>query len=548
MLQTLTDTQPLRWRLEESADGKLIVRGEFANANKKTANGRRYPENLWVENISRLRREMQERKLLGELDHPSDGKVKLARVSHIITEMAIKDGVVEGAAEILDTPNGQILKSLFKSNVPVGVSSRGSGSVVRNDQNEDVVQNDFQLVTFDFVADPANSTSYPEVQAEDRQMAKKAAAKVIAENSETDNPAVAAAAEPVATPPAQAPVSQPGVPPSTSTQPTGVGAPHSDQPNAPKAPDPVPNPKTDPKNPPVQPPARDKSPEKDPAIDPSHPVLNPEKNETQQTEESTEQMRKYQKNAEEIARLRTENQSLKEDNERLARQTQELGVRIFVERNLQGYPGLDEFLKKLDYQRIESLDQIRPAVTEIAEDLQEQRKQEAFKMNMKSEQLGKELSEAKAALSHLTAEVKTLKEQSGREVSEAKKTSEDLERKLKESREEARELQARLTFEARIAGNPAAPALRKIFESSKDKSEKAMTTLIESFDGKRSAVFKEIRESMDRRKEADLPKDLVEQNIKATEAKRPALNESFEIAPGVNADMNEMKRLSNIRR
>ncbi len=95
--------------------------------------------------------------MFGELDHPSDGKTSLKRVSHIVTGLELQeDGTVTGAAEVLETPNGQILKTLFESGAQVGISSRGSGSV----QNG-VVQEDFKLGTFDFVARPSTPGALP---------------------------------------------------------------------------------------------------------------------------------------------------------------------------------------------------------------------------------------------------------------------------------------------------------------------------------------------------------------------------------------------------
>ena len=81
----------------------------------------------------------------------------MKRVAHLVTDLQLQeDGNVTGAAEILDTPNGQILKTLFESGAQVGISSRGSGSV----QNG-VVQEDFKLGTFDFVARPSTPGALP---------------------------------------------------------------------------------------------------------------------------------------------------------------------------------------------------------------------------------------------------------------------------------------------------------------------------------------------------------------------------------------------------
>ena len=142
--------------------GKVFVRGEFGNATKPTANGRLYPPGLWEGCIGYLGEKLKDRKVLGELDHPSDGRTALARASHVITSLKLKGGVVIGEAEILDTAKGRDLKAILSAGVPVGISSRGYGSTKTDSKGNEVVQEDYKLVTFDFVAEPADDTAYPE--------------------------------------------------------------------------------------------------------------------------------------------------------------------------------------------------------------------------------------------------------------------------------------------------------------------------------------------------------------------------------------------------
>lgn len=146
----------------KSKSGNTIVRGEFASYGKPTANKRFYGENIWKQEISRLEEAMGDRRVYGELDHPTDGRTSLKRVSHIVTGMHLENGILVGEAEILPTKEGLQLEALLKAGCKVGVSSRGYGSVKTDDKGIDVVQEDFKLQTFDFVADPADSTAYPE--------------------------------------------------------------------------------------------------------------------------------------------------------------------------------------------------------------------------------------------------------------------------------------------------------------------------------------------------------------------------------------------------
>lgn len=159
----LSDVSFVRLSLAESNGDRVKLRGEFAKCGVATENKRVYPKPVWEKEIKRLGKALKERRVFGEVDHPSDGQTKLARVSHIVTDLSIKDGLVVGEAEIMPTEAGKNLLALLKANVPVGVSSRGFGSVKTNESGQDVVQDDYKLVTFDFVADPADVDAYPQV-------------------------------------------------------------------------------------------------------------------------------------------------------------------------------------------------------------------------------------------------------------------------------------------------------------------------------------------------------------------------------------------------
>jgi hypothetical protein len=94
----------------------------------------------------------------------------LNRVSHIITGLQLgEDNVVIGEAEILDTERGKNLMAMLKAGCSVGVSSRGYGSTKPNDKGEEIVQEDYRLVTYDFVAEPADSKALPKVFFEENQ-------------------------------------------------------------------------------------------------------------------------------------------------------------------------------------------------------------------------------------------------------------------------------------------------------------------------------------------------------------------------------------------
>jgi hypothetical protein len=166
--QLLIDAAPIKLSLQESEGGKMVARGEFARCDVPTQNGRTYPRGVYEREIKKLQESVGSRRAFGELDHPDDGKTKLSRVSHLITKLTVdKNGVVIGEAEILDTPNGRTLKAILDSGAEVGVSSRGFGSTRAMPDGSSMVGEDFVLRSFDFVADPAMKTAYPQIFAED---------------------------------------------------------------------------------------------------------------------------------------------------------------------------------------------------------------------------------------------------------------------------------------------------------------------------------------------------------------------------------------------
>jgi hypothetical protein len=170
--QLLTDVTSVKLQLIEGADktGKVFVRGEFGRANSATENKRVYPSKLWEREFTRLEQALSHRQVFGELDHPTDGRTSLNRVSHIITNLHLDDNnIVVGEAEILDTERGKNLMAMLKAGCSVGVSSRGYGSTKPNDAGQEVVQEDYRLVTYDFVAEPADTKALPKVFFEENQ-------------------------------------------------------------------------------------------------------------------------------------------------------------------------------------------------------------------------------------------------------------------------------------------------------------------------------------------------------------------------------------------
>ena len=85
--------------------------------------------------------------------------VELKNASHIVREAYMDGDVCYGVVELLNTPSGKILQSLVESGVTLGISSRGVGSTKRKG-DVDVVQDDFQLICWDFVSEPSTPGAF----------------------------------------------------------------------------------------------------------------------------------------------------------------------------------------------------------------------------------------------------------------------------------------------------------------------------------------------------------------------------------------------------
>lgn len=160
---------------EQDGKKKTYLRGLFQHAGIRNGNGRVYPEAILEREIQKNIDKIKKRNMLGELDHPTEGKIHLDKVSHCITELNMEnDGKVMGAVEVFDgadeeggTPKGRILGALIRRGIQLGISSRGFGSTKDSgDVNE--VQDDFKLITFDIVADPSTPNAYPSAVYEDK--------------------------------------------------------------------------------------------------------------------------------------------------------------------------------------------------------------------------------------------------------------------------------------------------------------------------------------------------------------------------------------------
>jgi hypothetical protein len=139
--------------------GPFMMKGILQKAETLNQNGRVYPKVILEREIRNYQKFIKESRALGELDHPDSSVVELKNASHIIREAHMDGNIVYGTVEVLNTPSGKILQSLVESGVTLGISSRGVGST-KVDGDLQIVQDDFQLICWDFVSEPSTPGAF----------------------------------------------------------------------------------------------------------------------------------------------------------------------------------------------------------------------------------------------------------------------------------------------------------------------------------------------------------------------------------------------------
>jgi hypothetical protein len=119
-----------------------------------------YPKSILEREAKKYEQLIKERRALGELDHPDSSVINLKNVSHNIREIHWEGDDLVGTVEILPTPSGNILKELLNAGILLGISSRGMGSTKPVGDNKVEVQEDFELVGWDFVSNPSTHGAF----------------------------------------------------------------------------------------------------------------------------------------------------------------------------------------------------------------------------------------------------------------------------------------------------------------------------------------------------------------------------------------------------
>ena len=163
MAQLLVDVTPFRPTIKESKSkpGVFEVEGVMQRASAQNQNGRVYAKPILERETKRYMDEfVKNGNAFGELDHPESPVVSLKNASHIVKELWWKGDDLMGRVELLNTPAGNIVKEIIKAGHTIGISSRGTGSVQQTNEGTLQVQDDFELVCWDFVSNPSTHGAF----------------------------------------------------------------------------------------------------------------------------------------------------------------------------------------------------------------------------------------------------------------------------------------------------------------------------------------------------------------------------------------------------
>jgi hypothetical protein len=160
--------------LEESQVGntfKLKFRAKLQERDVKNNNGRAYTEFALKTIVDQLAHKATERKLLGELDHPTpqgDLEARMKRSSTIrlkdscvvYTRLEYDGRFIVADCETLTNDPGMNLYRLLKDKIGIGFSLRAFGSATpRPDGTVLVDGKDLKALTFDVVSNPSHSNA-----------------------------------------------------------------------------------------------------------------------------------------------------------------------------------------------------------------------------------------------------------------------------------------------------------------------------------------------------------------------------------------------------
>lgn len=145
--------------IQPQEDGSITVSGIIQRADSENHNGRIYPFSILKRKIEDYMELIRESRAFGELDHADSPIVNMKNVSHMITDIWWEEKTVWGKVKIMPTTSGQDLITIIKCGGVPGISSRSLGSV-QGRNGIDFVQDDLQIVCWDFVSEPSTHKAF----------------------------------------------------------------------------------------------------------------------------------------------------------------------------------------------------------------------------------------------------------------------------------------------------------------------------------------------------------------------------------------------------
>jgi len=158
IVETPTSHNDFEYIVEEKNNSEprnFYIKGPYMMAEGVNRNKRVYSLHEMRSEVDRYTKEMINLgRAMGELNHPTTADVDLGRACHLVTELSQDGNVFYGKSKVLSTPTGLIVRSLINDGVKVGMSTRGLGMLVAENNGSSRVK-DFRLVAIDCVADPS---------------------------------------------------------------------------------------------------------------------------------------------------------------------------------------------------------------------------------------------------------------------------------------------------------------------------------------------------------------------------------------------------------
>lgn len=168
LIETRNITRRPRSITENKQRGlNLFIEIVLATVEERNGNGRYYSKELWEREINNFQKKIAQNstETVGELDHPDSQIINLKNGSHAIRKIWWEGNDIVGLIEVFCDPgiygneSGRIAGSYLNNGLTVGISSRGMGSLMEVEGIMEV-QDDFELLTWDFVSNPSNQNSW----------------------------------------------------------------------------------------------------------------------------------------------------------------------------------------------------------------------------------------------------------------------------------------------------------------------------------------------------------------------------------------------------